>query len=584
MLNISITMCYRFLADCNRESWCLCLDWRQICNGKVDCMNGEDEQWCGILEMTTCADDEYRCHYDGQCIPMAYARDGTVSIDCLDGSEEVESYYKYISLKNYFCGSRIVFRCDERIDRYALAFPCGNSEFFPTAMIPVNINGCSNKQNREVALTMFTSFHHIKDSKCQQAFRCSLLSNRSYISNAAFLHVEYEFFQLYHVCSTTGNEMSCANSSYFHCNTSLRCISYNRVGDGFRDCLYNEDESFSACHLNDSNRFMCPSDPTKCLSLVAIGDGINNCPKGEDETENNIYGIQRPIPFSSICDITPYIEATDGNETDETNCEWWPYDTAYSHCDALWDCHNGIDELNCPDTNCSLNEFQCKSEYLNLTYCLPLVHMFHKRKDDCTDNNVVIQELYFDNRTSDISKYFYSFNKSKCITEDNICNHHSERANVQKDICLKSHIRTILVDYESQIYQVDNRNTYLCSLQPNTGMLSAFNDRFLSPLRLSYYPSITSTTSNQNFFKKSTHKNDISQMDAALAWYCHYGALTLFKGINKTKACLCPQNYFGSQCQWQSQRVCLTLQFRKQSKAWQKSSRHFSYRCIFPTV
>ncbi|CAF4339211.1 unnamed protein product, partial [Rotaria sp. Silwood2] len=197
MLNVSVTTCYRFLADCNRESWSLCLDWRQICNGKVDCMNGEDEQWCGILEMTTCADDEYRCHYDGQCIPMAYARDGTVSIDCLDGSEEVESYYKYISLKNYFCGSRIVFRCDERIDRYALAFPCGNSEFFPTAMIPVNINGCSNKQNREVALTMFTSFHHIKDSKCQQAFRCSLLSNRSYNYDPQFhFYPSFEYFEV----------------------------------------------------------------------------------------------------------------------------------------------------------------------------------------------------------------------------------------------------------------------------------------------------------------------------------------------------------------------------------------------------
>ncbi|CAF4269005.1 unnamed protein product, partial [Rotaria sordida] len=29
--------------------------------------------------------------------------------------------------------------------------------------------------------------------------------------------------------------------------------------------------------------------------------------------------------------------------------------------------------------------------------------------------------------------------------------------------------------------------------------------------------------------------------------------------------CVCPPNYFGSQCQWQSQRISLTLQFRTQT-------------------
>ncbi|CAF4800414.1 unnamed protein product, partial [Rotaria sp. Silwood2] len=89
-----------------------------------------------------------------------------------------------------------------------------------------------------------------------------------------------EFNELYRECSTTGNEMSCANSSYFHCNQSLKCISYHRVGDGFRDCYYNEDELFLTCHLNASNRFNCTSDPTKCLLPVALGNGLYDCPRG----------------------------------------------------------------------------------------------------------------------------------------------------------------------------------------------------------------------------------------------------------------------------------------------------------------
>ncbi|CAF4951766.1 unnamed protein product [Rotaria sp. Silwood1] len=180
MLNISVTTCYRFLPDCHRGPWSLCLDWRQICNGKVDCMNGEDEQWCEKLEMNTCADDEYRCHYGGQCIPLIFARDSTLSFDCLDSSEEVENDIMYMSLRNTLCRLFITFRCEESINRYPRAFPCGNGQFLEATELPDNAHQCSNERHKQVTLAMLTSFDHIKDIKCQQAFRCLLLSNRSY--------------------------------------------------------------------------------------------------------------------------------------------------------------------------------------------------------------------------------------------------------------------------------------------------------------------------------------------------------------------------------------------------------------------
>ncbi|CAF2548734.1 unnamed protein product [Rotaria sp. Silwood2] len=88
---------------------------------------------------------------------------------------------------------------------------------------------------------------------------------------------------------------------------------------------------------------------------------------------------------------------------------------------------------------------------------------------------------------------------------------------------------------------------------------------FLTPSRLGYFPSTTSTNSTQNFFDKYKHKNNIPKIDILLGRYCHDGVVTLFKGVNQTKTCLCPPNYFGSRCQWQSQRVSLTLQFRTQN-------------------
>ncbi|CAF3859355.1 unnamed protein product, partial [Rotaria sordida] len=42
-------------------------------------------------------------------------------------------------------------------------------------------------------------------------------------------------------------------------------------------------------------------------------------------------------------------------------------------------------------------------------------------------------------------------------------------------------------------------------------------------------------------------------------WYCNRGIIIHFND-NKTNKCLCPPSYFGDRCQWQNQRISLTLQ------------------------
>ncbi|CAF3966094.1 unnamed protein product [Rotaria sp. Silwood1] len=416
---------------------------------------------------------------------------------------------------------------------------------------------CFDAQKCPVLLSRIVPIKIIDGLTCCRPFDLIAEYPRKY-----FRMFDSEFKELYHECSTTGNETSCADSSYFHCYKSLKCISYNRVGDGFSDCYHNEDELFPTCHLNISSRFNCTSDPTKCLLSVAIGNGFWDCSKGEDETDENVYGILPQIPFATICDKMPFVQV---NRTDDTNCEWWPCHNPYSQCNGVWDCLNGIDELNCPHINCSSNEFRCLNKKLNLTYCLPFAHMFFKRASHCPNKHEFIKELYFDNGTSAINRSYYSFNESKCITTDNIYNCSSERANVQKDVCISTQSLNIELSRHSQIYKTDNDKTYLCQFEDiiNLQLFSKF--RFLDPSRLGYFPSKTSNSSVQKFFDKYEQKSDISKIDIELAWYCHYGLLTLFKGVNQTKTCLCPPNYFGSQCQWQSQRVSLTLQFRTQS-------------------
>jgi hypothetical protein len=171
--------CYRFLNDCNRASWPLCLDWREICDGKIDCISGEDERWCDQLEMTTCTNDEYRCHYGGQCIPLTFAKDSRLSIDCLDGSDEQDRMTEYTLSINIECANVQTFRCQERIGRYPRSFQCGDGQYRPSSDLPSRTITCSNKRDIEFSRAILTSLDHIFDVDCRQAFYCALYSNRT---------------------------------------------------------------------------------------------------------------------------------------------------------------------------------------------------------------------------------------------------------------------------------------------------------------------------------------------------------------------------------------------------------------------
>ncbi|CAF0776099.1 unnamed protein product [Adineta steineri] len=638
--------CYPFLPDCYRGPSPMCLDWHEICDGYFDCLNGEDEQLCDTLEVNECFEDEFRCHFGGQCISSAFLRDGKASTDCLDGSDEVYpiKYSRYVT--DYLCTLISTFQCEELNDRRPIVlFPCRIYGFTSasvwTESTTENTQVCAYNRYYHMFFNDLSSLDHISDVSCRQAIYCSLrfytildfgyedtshipceflgnhcqsewlvlpkspliyglfqfvyLTNRSvdvfkynitpdlicfnasrcpalvYCSIDIGMHNGLTcckmtnlinrtlmlWFQLDEIlidlgqrCLTIGTDQTCSHSSLFHCSRSLKCISKHRLVDGYNDCYFKEDELFPACQLNDSKRFICTSNPEKCLSLVAIENGIKDCEYGDDEWSENRRDIRsNTVPFAIFCDGETDLLLKDTlNHTDETNCERWPCNNPYFRCDNAWHCLNGVDELNCPNAKCSLNEHLCIHDNFH-SLCLPYLHLMDRL---FKSRNTLFRHVYFANRTDSYLTNSLLWNETKCITSDHLINPllvpsivHDDNCFIQTEIPPAFKISTLL-----QVPKV-------CRL---TGLADFKREpkQFLQTFRLSYFPS---TSVNSSALQPS--QVDVNKSSPMIRrerdWYCNRGIPLLFKN-NHTKKCLCPPSYFGHRCHLQSQRISLTLQ------------------------
>ncbi|CAF3868245.1 unnamed protein product [Rotaria sp. Silwood1] len=122
--DIIIDTCYPLLNDCYCGPSSVCLDWREICDGINDCLNGEDEQLCELLEINQCINNEFRCHYGGQCIPSKFVDDGKMSTDCLDGTDELNSKLYHRDAIDYQCHQNSIFQCEELTGPRSFTYLC----------------------------------------------------------------------------------------------------------------------------------------------------------------------------------------------------------------------------------------------------------------------------------------------------------------------------------------------------------------------------------------------------------------------------------------------------------------------------
>ncbi|CAF2505877.1 unnamed protein product [Rotaria sp. Silwood2] len=645
-INLNTSICYPFLTDCYRGPSPMCLEWREICDGIVDCIHGEDEQLCQILEVNECHDNEYRCHFGGQCIPSTFVRDGTNNIDCLDGSDEIDLIETPFSYEKTRCYSSPTFRCEEYRSRRPLNFPCGDGDICHH-LIPQWGVWCINLRDRKMTSAMFSSLDYISNLNCRQILSCLL---RLYLFDDMFPEqsrdlcqkivnhcslkwlvwpeypILYGFFQFVYLnnqsipvfeknimpdylcfnasycpalifctediginngfnccrtnslkndtvwrwdenfyiifkdlilqCLTMGTDQACSHPSLFHCSRSSKCISKHRLNDGENDCYFAEDELYSACQLNDSWRFTCESETNKCLSIIAVENGKQDCCNGEDEWNEYQHQLFKGnIPFGLFCNGKNDLKWTDiSNETDETHCEWWPCNNPYVQCDHFWHCLNGIDELNCPETECTFNEHLCRSRIHDEDYCIPIFHLTEQYS--YWNTFLVSRRIYLYNDSYKDSINYFQWNETKCITSAHISLYQPLLPMAHEDVCLIQTKMPRAFQIATVVMKAISHD-FLCMLVGDNSWIPE-PKTYLRTSRLGYFPSALSSVDVRQAAQLD-RKTVISSPSIQDVWYCNRGIAMLFE-TNKTLKCLCPPTYFGDRCQWQNQRISLTFQ------------------------
>ncbi|CAF0858500.1 unnamed protein product [Rotaria sordida] len=626
--------CYIHI-KCDRGGTYLCLDWREICNGRIDCMDeGLDEAFCFDMELNECKENEYRCQ-NGLCIPEEFWENGFGDADCLDRSDE----FADVSYP-YNCFRDPTFRCEEHTCRTNWHhFPCGDGQCVQTfnkchsgrhllliqsILIQGNLSDncsiammCLTKLIKEthgiLCETLFVNniiyefikncdsvfqfpiipvhLNHIRflyenlslklnsdlliipDYVCYDEQFCDCI-NPTFIYenltclNSSILDLTLSFSEhiwIDIILSIESYFRSCLNSQVFlndinkyenltllyKCNNSSKLISKHRIFDENIDCCMKDDEDYKlSCLNNDKHRIKC-IDKNECLSSLHT---IDDCPFNENQFE-------KKISFRMICDGVKqvlYEDSNGENHTDESECDYWPCNNIYTRCDGFWTCPNGQDEENCYETMCQSETYPCISPYNYSLICLSS----KKVNDEINDCLGAMDELRFCRHGYPLDgnpKRFRCENNDLCLSSFQLCDNirscplgdDENFCNNNRFICeqISNLNRTIIEDI--LCHSIDNEKNRIIYFSIHT-----------SP----NYPSLETTINNeiiqwkpkQDHIQKQIHLKNKSY---SWPWYCNRGLILRIRfGYEQNQyVCMCPPSYYGHLCQYQNERVSLTL-------------------------
>ncbi|UJR34759.1 hypothetical protein I4U23_027537 [Adineta vaga] len=336
------------------------------------------------------------------------------------------------------------------------------------------------------------------------------------------------------------------HSSIYYCKNSSKYISKHRLMDHIIDChLGDDEEQFElSCLSKDKYRFKCYDQDKICWSSSV---DHNVC------IINNQKQNFNQISFQNICDGILHLISQEINgeiHNDETECQYWPCNNIYTRCDNIKTCLNGEDEYGCSENDCSLNEYLCISPITYKRMCLPLNEM-GDNIIDCLGGTDELQHCYL---LQEEENKFQCWNNTQCISLEKLCHYFFDcrlesNCQINDEICYKN---------RNNYYQIED---LICQLNDIQNRIKSFS---LKTARI--YPQLETNVSHKNLNNNHHREIHIKNIRSDFGydgwiWYCHRGLPIITWLDNETfiQQCLCPPTYYGDLCEYQNERVSLTL-------------------------
>ncbi|KAK7063304.1 hypothetical protein SK128_015289 [Halocaridina rubra] len=284
------------------QSSTLCLDLMDLCDGEPACPGGEDEDPRFCRSFPCPLDRPFRCR-SGKCIEKRGLCDGVFK-DCEEGEDEDLDYCSRV----HSCPDSQPFKCD-----YGICIP--------ERMLCDGSYNCLDAADELVCTK--------RNCPAERPFKCL---------NGICISMEKVCNGVVDGCDDGSDESNCTEivcpvSRNFKCNDG-RCIDGWLRCDGNNDCTDGSDETNCKPEIPSSTERQEPSCPVgqflcgngACISDKQVCDGRRHCIHGEDERDckHRTCPTDRPHRCG---DGTCVVSAPP--------------------CDGIQHCSDGSDEINC---------------------------------------------------------------------------------------------------------------------------------------------------------------------------------------------------------------------------------------------